>query len=58
MPLCILCQTRFYDQSYTEPADPCDCTQCVSAEAAEQMSAEELAAARAAADAELEFGAS
>ncbi len=26
MPLCIICESRFYYQTHMEPAETCDCT--------------------------------
>lgn len=32
MPLCIACNTRYYYQTLSEPAEPCDCGRNVSRE--------------------------
>ena len=43
---CVVCGSKFYDQTYDSPADPCDCGQCITAEAAEHMTSHEMAAAK------------
>lgn len=45
MPLCHICQTRFYAQTMSEPAEPCDCGQNVSREDMNAMSDEAYAEA-------------
>ena len=36
MPLCVVCDSRFYYQTQMDPAEPCDCGECWTKEQAEQ----------------------
>lgn len=39
---CVLCKTRFYDLSWSSPAEPCDCGENLTAESAREMTDEEF----------------
>lgn len=42
MPKCIICGDKFYYQSHMDPAEPCDCGNCITSEDAKDLSYEEL----------------
>lgn len=42
MPLCIICNTKFFEWSWSAPPEDCDCGQCISKRAAQEMQPREL----------------
>ena len=41
MPYCAICNSRFYYQSYNDPAEPCDCGACLTESDVEDLTPEE-----------------